>query len=455
MSTLDFAKLPSDTPQVSQSLGLTEESTSWLIAATDPFHDVAYKLHGYPDLCADNSYVIAQKTTVQVSAPAAVTWDCHIFALNQLYVEKMWPCVDQPDSVCTTDDSKIAAGVDVGHLNIVRVLTGQNTTPNVSTWNPTNLVQSTLPTDNGGMSDGSVRLLGAGFEAVNVSAPIYAQGSVIVYRQGDFVNHGMQTGETEAAVTIMSNAPVKVTHRPPSTASEAMKIPNARQWEAKKGAYCVQLMNNEHNPFSYACKSVQIRKQGFNASNAGAGYADYYGPSFQQFVPFSQVGAYFTNLAPDSVLKVTFVRYLEISPGAYSSNVSLSSASSTYSEKALQIYGNMISILPPGTYVSDNATGDWFRGIVKLAKESLPYITKGIDLITGTKLGTGAANFAAQVANKVRSAFTTPAPQNNGLTNTNSATFVRKRGQRARRGRGRMGGNANRNANRNNNKSKG
>jgi hypothetical protein len=269
---------------VSQSLGLTEESTSWLVAATDPFHDVAYKLHGYPDLCADNSYVIAQKTTVQVSAPAAVTWDCHVFTTNQLYTGKMWPCANTGTVAgnCVENNANIAAGVDVGHLNIVSVLTGQLTTPNTDTWNPTNLVQTTLPTDNNGFNDGSVRLLSAGFEAVNVSAPIYAQGSVIVYRQGDFVGTGMQDGIDEAAASIIANAPVWITHRPPSTASEAMKIPNARQWEAKKGAYCVQLMNSENNPFGYAAKKVNIRQQAYNASNAAGGYSNYANPTFQQ-----------------------------------------------------------------------------------------------------------------------------------------------------------------------------
>lgn len=377
MSTIPSGKLPSDLPAVGAQLGISEASAAWLVAATDPFHDVSFKLHGYPDLCSSNSYIIAEKSTVQVDAPAAVTWDCHIRLDSQI----MYQASTKAATLENTNNTLTVGGTSypTGHCVITKVLSGQTTFPNTDEkWAPTNVNQSAYPTANNNFGGAGVRLIGAGVECVNVSAPIYAQGSVISYRvssqlQPSYVTH------------LAAVKPAILSVNPPQTAEQAMRIPNAKQWEAKKGAYCVQLMNNEHNPFKTSRLNFLFQGDNYNAGGGAApGFTNVEDLSLQ--VPFDQVGAYFTNLSPQSVLKVTVVRYLEITPNATNSNISLCSSSAAYDEKVLQIYGKMISILPPATFISDNAGGDWFRGIVKLAKEVIPTVVKGLDVVTGSYL---------------------------------------------------------------------
>lgn len=393
---LDLQKLPSDTPMIAKTLGIEQSSASWLVAATDPFHDVSFELHGYPDLCASNTLIRTEKTTAQIAAPAAVTWDCHVSVTNALMVNEMY------GASYNATTQTITAGVThgpYGHCNITRTLTGQDTYPSSSAFAPTNYVHSCLPSNNDSLVDCSIRLIGCGVEIVNTSAPIYAQGSVIVYRQTNTMpslTYEAGTGTVAMKTTL-----------PPISAEQALRIPNSKQWEARKGAYAVQLMNSEHNPI--ASPSVLANMRAWNyGGGGGAGGALWAGMGLQQlYTPFDNVGAYFTNLAPESVLKVTFVRYLEIVPLVNSTNISLTSPSATYDEKALQIYGRMISILPPATHVSDNASGDWFRGIIKLAKEAIPKVAKVVDFVTGTNHATNIVSAVSATRKAAKKAFST------------------------------------------------
>jgi hypothetical protein len=401
MSTLELQKLPSDIPEVSKILGIDQSSASWLIAATDPFHDVSFEMHGYPDLCASNSLIRAEKTTAQISAPAAVTWDCHVSVVNDLmtgvYAGSSFNSTTQAITIGATTAT-------YGHCNITRVLSGQDTYPSASTWAPTNFVSSCLPSTNDSLTDAAVRLIGCGVEIVNTSAPIYAQGSVIVYRQAN--NTGSLVYESS------TGTPTRKTTLPPITSEQALRIPNAKQWEARKGAYAVQLMNSEHNPFGNPEVLSNLRAWNFGFSG-GAGGALWSGIGSQHlYVPFDNVGAYFTNLAPETVLKVTFVRYLEVVPLVNSANIALTSPSATYDEKALQIYGRMISILPPATHVSDNASGDWFRGIMRLAKEAIPRVAKAIDFVTGTSHASNIVSGVSAVRKLAKKTFSSPTPKN-------------------------------------------
>lgn len=441
MSTIPSGKLPSDLPAVGAQLGISEASAAWLIAATDPFHDVSFKLHGYPDLCSSNSYIIAEKSTVQVDAPAAVTWDCHIRLDSQLMYQSS--TVAATMNLATNLVTGGATPYPTGHCVITKVLSGQSTFPSTDEkWAPTNINQSAYPTSNTNFGGAGVRLIGAGVECVNVSAPIYAQGSVISYRiSSQRQQCSLFNGVSEYPAVMFTN--------PPQTAEQAMRIPNAKQWEAKKGAYCVQLMNNEHNPFQTSRHLHSFQGDNYNLGGGAApGFSNY--DDLAVYAPFDQVGAYFTNLSPQSVLKVTVVRYLEITPNATNSNISLCSASAAYDEKVLQIYGKMISILPPATFIADNAGGDWFRGVVKLAKEVIPTVVKGLDIVTGSRLPSTIYKGLQSLAGPKK---TFSSPPISGIETRSSVASMTKsaprratgnsnnnnnyRGQDSRRGRGR------------------
>jgi hypothetical protein len=78
--------------------------------------------------------------------------------------------------------------------------------------------------------------------------------------------------------------------------------------------------------------------------------------------------AHFSGLAHDAVLQLVSIFIVEIAPTpANITLLSMASSSALYEPKALELYSRMLTQLPPGTKVGNNASGDWFRTVLKTA----------------------------------------------------------------------------------------
>lgn len=393
--------------------GLTEGGAYSLIQLLDAFHDNEHKLTGLCDMNRSATYRFVQRDTQTISAPAAVTWDAHIHTNPELmYAATGYVFAQGADGEITYDDSK--QNIKTSTFNIITVATGEKTVPdNTGVFAPTNYTSYVYPTTNTSLESGLVRCIGMAFEVHNISAPLYQQGSVITYRQGQRTGHVVPPYVAESSDAKQGYPVLISSTAAPSVESIVSKNPTAKSWSAKDGCYCIAVQNPFDNDFTIAEHGLRA----YYAKN-GEGLVYGYLASPDDIsntnltwhpTPFDTVGAYFTGLDANAKLKVTMIRYMEMIPDNTSANMPLAQPATGYDPVALDIYAKIAPLLPSGVPVSMNAKGDWWRfiagalkNVLPTVERALPFVAQGIDVMTGTPIGTNALNLVNNLSNQVK-----------------------------------------------------
>ena len=76
--------------------------------------------------------------------------------------------------------------------------------------------------------------------------------------------------------------------------------------------------------------------------------------------------AVFSGLSHETTLRVTVRMYFEEFPSFTSENISMCTDSAAPDDRALQLYGYVLQQMAPGTPVGDNASGDWYKYVMKI-----------------------------------------------------------------------------------------
>jgi hypothetical protein len=95
-------------------------------------------------------------------------------------------------------------------------------------------------------------------------------------------------------------------------------------------------------------------------------------------LPFNLVGAYFTGLSPETVLKIDLVYIVETFPSKDSLLRRLALPSPSFDPKAFKIYGEVVSRMPIGVPVKDNFVGALIAGVSGILSAVAPDIAKSI-----------------------------------------------------------------------------
>jgi hypothetical protein len=273
----------------------------------------------------------------------------------------------------------------------------------------TNTGQMELPTQYWG---GAARIIAAGFEVTNTTAPIYQSGMVTTWRSPcpPFNNATSYQYRYKIATPSWStpgyNDYLEFT-MPPVNTQQAMLLNGSRQWAAKEGAYVVcaghgmdnppQYTNftspllavpNTNNPVQYVGEVPIVFNKDVNG-NYGYGWTDKF------WTPFDPCGAYFTGLSLQTTLTITWHVFVERFPSFEDSDlIVLATPSPKYDPQALELYSAVMSEIPTGVMVKENGLGDWFREAVKIAEDvvtpalsMIPHpaaqgIAKGLSFVT-------------------------------------------------------------------------
>jgi len=382
--------------------GLTPDGSKWIIEALDGFHDRDIGHRGYPDMSSSKSVVQECKIQFQIAAPAVAVggnWDCQITALNELCYsfDEQGSGYGSPSQGLLQFTGNIYG---IAPFIISTNIAGSDTMPgnysatfSTATWQGVNFNQF--------LENGPVRCIGQSFEVHNTTAEINKQGTCTVYKMPQ--NKTLNFWNFQRGGPILEY-PIWTSNMPPINASSALLLSGSRQWDASEGCLVNCCMNDMSNPFcepanfGHWYSTVSSLPTGIppiTEISAAIGSLSKYSTDGQSFAaqslptPFDTSGAFFSGLSNATTLTVTFKLLLEVTPEAETDLVTVAQPSAAYDPDALKLYALCIRELPPGVKVADNASGDWFRGILGVIRDVAPAFGP-----LGSVIGNAAGNLA-------------------------------------------------------------
>jgi len=410
-----------------EKVGLTEAGKEWIIAAFDPFHDREVNCTGLPDANQSDSMVQVITLSAQVVGPSTTNpWSCHIVDwpfLGDLTVgSQVCPYTNPgnqfnvPNNAFITGAQNNKISTNWGGLGIATFNQSDNTV-NVfnSTGTGVQTYQNLKPTVND--LTNPYRVIGKGWEVYNTSPDLYKSGAVCIYKQS------LPDYTSATAATIISGAPLTLgilgsfdtlmMESPPQSVNEALRLPNARQWDAEQGCYVISPLHrhdvpvhlaNWTQPVYYDTNPGDLTLHGQVMAPYGTGGSTPYDPQIlvgpdQNFMNFDQTGAIFTGLTPQSTLTVNYRLYIEVFPTASNSLSNFSKPSPMYDPIALDLYSQISWKAPIGVEVKYNGLGDWFMDGIRSVSEALGPASKALAKVIPHK-GLQAASMAMDAINK-------------------------------------------------------
>lgn len=362
--------------------GMSEGGKAWLKCAIDPFHDGPLSVPGYPDMSTGSSIVQCVKVsrTITVSPttyPGGA--DVTVRFENLLYMQPTYPY--------TIDNRGVITGLaQIGTNSYYGGVVAKIGAPGTDLSANSNFVITQLTPN---FVKRRLRLIAAGFEVHNVTPQLYVGGSVTTFRQAQSSNDfTMQTRYSN----IASHNKVDVVQAAPSTETNALLLAGSHTWDALAGCYCVATMQTNENPAVYptplsVIESTQYDTRAKSFDDGGATSIFEAGKYFvglepwpiggplvpalmvptclNAIVPFNSVGAYFTGLPANTVLKINANFWIERFPSELDGDLTvLATPSASFDPIALEAYARIIKSMPVGVPVAENGFGDWFAGCI-------------------------------------------------------------------------------------------
>jgi hypothetical protein len=396
---------------------------------------------GYPDVFEADSVVQTIKLSASISVPNTVSspnnWDAHVHQFPWAVPIKMATGAWVPSTSgaffapADTGYVNLPAGApgsvaDWGGINVATVPAGN------LTYNITMPVADNLSPFASGLQpylSGGWRLIAQGYEVINTTSELNVQGLVTVYRQPcanpesakSTLIYGQGAG-TNPTPFLFGWVDTLNTAMPPNSIAEAMLLDGTKQWKAKEGCYVVPTLNTDQLPIGSTnivpLSSLSLSDPSYSATTSLAVPA-LAGPSAINVPPtsstnsfslvsgagccmtgFNHSGAYFTGLSYTSTLTINATFIIEKFPSQQDSAlVVLAKPSARYDPKALELYSEIIRMMPTGVPQRMNGLGEWFADAVSAASDFISPVLSAIPF-AGTQIAAKALQGAGAAAQK-------------------------------------------------------
>ncbi len=376
---------------------LTEDGKNFLIQVLDPNHDRPFRKVGWVDNNTRPSVLRMVKQSMPISAvsgggaPVTAPWDCHIALSPYSSATPVSAVASRSNSAMVLND-----GQNIMPFTGLRAVAQFSSGSDV-VWQPVITSGSYL----GGLFidpsylNADTRLVGVAFEVTDSSAEINKQGTLTAYaypQDGptDFYAGVLPgTSNTLKFVNFMGRR----IYYPPNSAADAMLLPDTKQWEAKFGAYMVPTFQDIHNPPSSNSATIPVFENSLTqfpvnavisntcwipdftsfqttTSTGTAINADVSSPNYTHFFPINSSGVILSGLNPNSTFNVTLTYIMEEIPNLTDkSSIVLTQPPPSFDPYALELYTRIAARLPPGVYVGENESGEWFWNLVEQVAE--------------------------------------------------------------------------------------
>jgi hypothetical protein len=412
------------------------------VAVLDPFHDFEHALAGFPDLAGTPSIVMEVTRTATIVGSDVPNGEAYFFLcpyeaqtpndnlsgrMGAYAVQQIGPVVPENAASVGAPFSLAATSLVPLDFTTTRWTTGGLCFSNerynaaifsqVASMSPTNIIVSNSGTIMTHGINSPHRVIGAGFQVTNTTAPLYRSGNVVVFDTPSNWSTANFCGNALNAPPIASNwayynFETVAMQGPPTTLGQAIQQSGAKQFSAEEGCYCVAKFSTMDIPITSTLQGTvnsgitdgtgttnivvgvaasvnTTGTTGFNVlatnntqmimSSARAGNWQVY--------PFNGVGAYFTGLDPvNTSLQVTAKWFVEVFPNPFfdTNLMPIVTPSATYDPLALEVYARVVSQLPGGVPVRDNFLGLIGSAIGGLAKSAInaistPHISKPVE----------------------------------------------------------------------------
>lgn len=363
---------------------ITKEGEDFLVEVIDPFNDLDPDAVGYPDGQNIATVPLVIKKTLELRKPSGLlpgNWTAHIFTLPITS-----PVTFTPGNIYTpllSPGSLIPSGVNGANLftfdmfNAFATLDGNNI--GIFNCTATNKIGSLGITGAAGSLTQRFRVVSAGWEIYNTTAPLVTQGIVTCWRQpagAEAETRGFLSGTGGAVFngssTCLELAPI------PQNPGQALVMEGSCQWAAKDGNYTVIPFGSGDLPTnsSYARKGIHFVDRNVDATptwwnqdlnqSAAALPALSYGFGINDLTNQQMTGAIYSGLPETATLTLNIRVYVELVVGANLSSEQnfsrIARKSSPFDPTALQLYTGCLRDMPVSVMVRENGFGDWFMG---------------------------------------------------------------------------------------------
>jgi hypothetical protein len=359
--------------------GITRDGARWLLLALDPFHDESTPVAGYPDSNGGQSIVLCHQGVASLSGAAAydfLMWNNPILMSNGL----LGSAVDRSNSTLISYESTPPTAVVVAAGQVHQCDTGGEIVPYasaVAAWAPGNFVDYQF--GNVTLTNHAVpaRMIACGFEVIDTTAEIAKQGSIVVGRQNSgLATKGAYRFADNDAADATANYKTLAWQGPPPAVAFALKQRTSKTWLLKQGAYCTCTLAGIENPVEGVSCNRAYFETTDNSGATGHGICNHlsgavYMPLCRP-APWNLSFAYGVGTAAAGTYNIVWRCYTEYFPSAMHPLAEQSSPSAGYDLKALQLYSEMVNVIPAGTPVRNNASGDWWRGILRIIEATAP-----------------------------------------------------------------------------------
>jgi hypothetical protein len=236
----------------------------------------------------------------------------------------------------------------------------------------------------------SVRVIAAGFEVTNTTAPLNKQGSLTAYRRSWTHTNSGANLNLVAGTQDSSLFSIDFYGGLPSSEEDAYNIPGSRQWAAEEGAYVTCALSELENNFNLPNSNpVMVGRMNPNQNSTtadlmalgqvsmprpvlAATFMEPWGTHRPTNMALS--GTYLTGLSAETTITVTLKAYLEIRPGMASPFLEIMSKPTKYDAIALDTYFATLPTMPPGVPRHMNDMGDWLRMAETAARVAVPVV---------------------------------------------------------------------------------
>lgn len=379
---------------------LPKDSKDWLIAALDPFHDYQYDCEGLPDERTAPSVVQIHNSQMTLTAPGSAlggNWDASVVftgfnSSNVIESTGGGMVTVSSSSLHGYTSSSYAPGNPMGNLNIWAGAAGAT----MSTGAPALVSGETYSVLNGIQNADRCRVIGCAFEVTNTTSDLYKQGSLTVAQLPDSADDPVNICYYDASSPTTRNfiqadrGPVQA-----STLKPLLAVPGSNTWPAADGVYVVPRLTqipkttvvygqvtssvgvNSRVPILYGTDGKIATPEPYST------YLETYAASPQkvpQFLPyapnyFTPIQVFLSGLSNQTTLVIKLRLIVEYFPALSSTLLPLATPSPAYDPKVFALYSAIAAEAPYAVPVGQNAAGDYFRKIMKVAGAGLQWLS--------------------------------------------------------------------------------
>lgn len=381
---------------------LSPDEKAYFIACTDIFHDKQYNVIGRPSCSSQLQNCVTLNLTRSFASEdfglVGQTWDVNFVSLPFITTQLVANCADwgfelEPPGV----------GANAFNIGGITAFAAPSGTPVLPPVNPSSVVSlnantAIFPSYTGSASNPVARvyyqILSMGFEAINATPELYRSGNVIRYRVPT-QNRSLPIGVNNPYLTpLWPSSPRESLHvipLPPTTSSFATQYPDSVIDEAISGTYSMHTLQDQVSDF-YVTGNERIlitspviptpgQYNSYCSSSLFTTAADYDPPFVRG--DFDMVGAYFTGLAPQSVITIRYRIILSTVPSSSDTYLSSLAKMSPPSNPELD---RLISLVQneflPGIPAGMNPKGEWWKVVLKGVTKAAPKVA---GLLGGSK----------------------------------------------------------------------